>query len=128
MNWITSKKHSYQQIDEVGNIFQKRGGVQSKACQVCKAVFKATTKKVPIKQFRDSYKCKDCEFKSTNKETVLDHLLTTTHKFDRSREEHIVGYNTTLEGILSKITLIKTKDVVTDVEILCEKCYDIQKS
>ena len=51
-----------QQIDDVGNIYQKSGGVIPKACQKCKKPFDAKVNKVPLKQKIPFYKYEDCKY------------------------------------------------------------------
>ena len=115
---ISSRPEGFQ-IDTVGNIVQESGGVNPKACQKCKVEFKSKPIQKPIKQDISIYKCRNCDFESSNPNDVLDHKLEKeNHKIKKKKKERIVGYNTILEGTLSQIT--KTDD---DIEILCSGCY-----
>jgi len=110
-----------QQIDKVGNIYQKSGGVKPKACQKCKKEFNAKVKSTPITQSVPYYKC-DCDFKTSDPTEAFDHKLTTDHTISRTAKSRIVNYINTLEGLKANITKTYTKDEVTDVIILCDKC------
>jgi len=124
LNWkfvtlkgIESKDPTSFQMDEVGNILQHSGGINPKACQLCKVKFKAKIVKSIKQQKVPSYNCEDCEFEHGNPINALDHKIETDHKVKKEIKERSVGSDNELAGILSYIT--KTKD---DVIILCGKC------
>jgi len=107
-----------EQIDEVGNIYQKQGGVIPKACQKCKKEFKSEVKEFPIKQKVPYYKCKDCDFENAGGDVALDHKIQNIdHNIKKITKDRIVGVDRKIIGIVSYVT--KTKD---DVLILCGDC------
>ena len=107
-----------EQIDTVGNIYQKGGGVIPKACQKCEKEFDAILKQEPIKQEVPFYKCKDCDFKDPSANKALDHkLLEENHKLKKTKEERIVGFKTQLVGRKANIIISEN-----DVLILCNDC------
>lgn len=106
------------QEDEVGNILQIGGAVVPKSCQQCKKEFKSEVVSQEIKQDIPSYKCDFCNFDGNTGDEAFNHTLDfPTHKISRTTKYRIVGYNNTLQGILSYV--IKTED---DVKILCGEC------
>ncbi len=119
MNWTTkaNKLKAEYQEDEVGNILQRAGGVQPKACQKCKKKFESKITKQEIKQNVSYYACKECNFTSGNSDGGLDHMIETSHKLTKKRKNKIVGYDNIVSGVISYIT--KTED---DVLILCGDC------
>ena len=120
MNWVFDKINPNKQIDEVGNVVQLRGGVNPVACQKCKTKFTSDIVKVPIEQNVKSYKCTECTFISNGFFDAEEHTSETGHKTKSNIRKRIVGYNTTLVGVLPKIT--KTQD---DVIIECGGCFGI---
>lgn len=115
---LTKVKDYNQQVDEVGNILQKGGGVKPKACQNCKVefnskveLFKKTTK-VPF------YKCDECDMEFGSSEGALDHKIQTNHKLKKELKEKVVGLEKKVTGKIAKIQ--KTDD---DCLILCGDCF-----
>lgn len=108
---------SFEQKDEVGNIYQKKGGVIPKACQKCGKKFYSEIKNIPITQSVPFYKCKNCSFENAGGDSALDHKITTDHEIKKISKDRIVGYNSIIEG--SKSNIIKSKN---DVIILCDEC------
>ena len=133
MNWknVTVKKYVTEnnksvlkdvinfnkQIDEVGNIVQHTGGVQTKACQKCRREFESKIIKVEIKQRVSYYDCTECNFSSANSNGGLDHMIETTHKLTKTSKNKVMGYDNIIQGVISHIT--KTDD---DMIILCGDC------
>lgn len=116
--------HSEMQIDDVGNIYQKQGGVNPKACQKCKTVFKTETKKEPIIKPVTEYKCGDCEYHNFGADGAFTHMMDTKHNINKKITDKIVNYRIISTGNkpnIRKITDEKTKEV-TDVTILCDDC------
>jgi len=106
-----------EQIDEVGNIYQRSGGVIPKACQKCKTEFKSTIKIVPQTQKVPIYFCEECDFSNAGTSIALDHKIDTNHKLKKSFKDRIVSYSNIIEGSFPKITQLKD-----DCLILCQKC------
>ncbi len=106
-----------EQIDTVGNIYQKSGAVIPKACQNCKKEFKSEVESKPITQKVPRYKCSECDFENFGGGAALDHLITTKHKIGKVFTDRVVNYERTIVGLRSHIT--KTKD---DILILCDAC------
>jgi len=122
MNWTTIEGE--KQIDTVGNIFQKKGGVNPKACQKCKKEFKSEIKtiekisKVPV------FQCKECAFNKSSGESALEHMLETSHKLSKVTKDIVNGYEKIIEGTsLPYINLEKNNlNEVIDISILCGVC------
>jgi len=107
-----------EQIDTVGNIYQKSGGVIPKACQKCKEEFKSEVRDDALTQPVPGYKCESCTFESAAGDSALDHKLEhIDHNIKKIRKERIVSIERHLFGRMSYIE--KTQN---DVIILCEKC------
>jgi len=106
-----------QQIDEVGNIYQKSGAVIAKACQKCGKEFDYTPTMVERKAPVPIYKCTACSFTNGSGDAAFDHKLTTDHKVVKTTVERVVAIEKKLLGSLAHIT--KTED---DVIILCGEC------
>ncbi len=128
MNWsyctpegkIIDKNLHNLQVDEVGNILTKTGGLRVKACQECKNEFIPKTFKDEMRQDVNGFKCKECEFETLNSPDALTHLLKEkTHDFDVKTESRVVGYNITLHDY----AIIEKKD--DDYTILCKSCNDL---
>lgn len=108
------------QMDEKGNILQKSGAVIPKACQNCGDVFRTDSVEDEIRQEINSYKCKDCEFKSISADEALKHTINEKkHELEIVEDSKVVGVRTTLEGVIPIVS--KTKD---DVFVLCRGCHD----
>ena len=120
MKWTFLKGVTNMQVDTVGNIVQKAGGVIPKACQKCKKEFTGKIESVPIKQKVPFYKCTDCEFISSSGDAAFDHKILTDHKLSKIVKDRIVGTENKIIGNFAKIS--KTKN---DVIILCDDCYGI---
>ena len=71
--------NAFEQIDTVGNVYQKGGGVIPKACQKCKKEFKSEIIETPVTQKVPYFKCKDCGFENAGSNAALDHLILTKH-------------------------------------------------
>ena len=107
-----------EQIDEVGNIYQRSGGVIPKACQKCKKEFDAILKDEPVKQEVPFYKCKNCDFENSSPIKALDHkLLKENHKIKKTKKERIIDIKTCLVGRKANIRILED-----DVLILCDDC------
>ena len=107
-----------EQIDTVGNIYQKSGGVIPKACQVCKKEFTSVIESIPIKETVPFYSCQDCNFENAGGEATLDHkLLNSDHQIKKITKDRIVTYKNIIKGRKANITL--TDD---DAIILCDDC------
>jgi len=106
------------QEDEQGNIYQKRGGVQAKACQKCGVELGGTVKDYPLIQKYPLYKCTVCDYKKPGADNALDHIaLNKEHTMSKVGEERIVGHKRISEGNIAQVTI--TED---DVIIRCPKC------
>ena len=112
-----SENPTWYQIDTVGNIVQRMGGIVPKACQKCKEPFKSENKDIPIKKSRKVYKCQECDFINTSAEAAFDHKLEKDHKFKKESVDVITNVKRISVGIIPRIT--KTED---DVIILCNNC------
>ena len=109
-----------EQIDKVGNIYQKSGAIIPKACQNCKQKFKSEIKEFPITQKVPFYKCNDCDFENASGDATLEHKITNmNHNIKKITKDRIVGVDKKIIGIIPRIT--KTDD---DVIILCDDCSD----
>lgn len=108
-----------EQMDTVGNIYQKSGGVIPKACQKCKKEFNAVIKEEPIIQQVPIYKCKECDFENDSGDATLDHKILTDHKIKKISKSRLVSYKRTLEGLKANIRPTKN-----DCIILCDECLD----
>jgi len=98
-NGKTSKRPTKFQIDLVGNIVQHAGGVQPRACQKCKTVFKSNVVKVPINQPIVFYTCKNCDFKSLSTDDWFFHKEDNPkHKINRTTKDRLVGNKLILKG------------------------------
>lgn len=107
-----------EQIDTVGNIYQKSGAVIPKACQTCKQEFWSEVKERPLTQSVPGYKCEDCKFEASAGDAAFEHKITNIdHNLKKIKKERIVTIERYLFGRLAYIR--KTED---DVFILCEKC------
>lgn len=111
-----------EQIDEVGNIYQKSGGVVPKACQKCKKEFTAKIKSTPITQDIPLYIC-SCNYETGDPTEAFDHKLLTSHSIKRTVKSRIVTNVNILEGQKANIKEIYTDDKVSDVIILCDACF-----
>lgn len=124
-DWQLRKNHPDEQIDGVGNVYQKAGGVIPKACQKCKKEFNNPIESIPLKQSIPLYECTKCSFKNNGAPGAMEHMLDEpTHKIIKKSEERIVGYQNIITGIKPVITKSVEGNDVTDVEILCEICYE----
>lgn len=120
MNWInkTGKDHKEFQEDEVGNQFQKQGGVKPKACQKCKKEFKSEIVDSPVIQKVNHFECMNCDYRSSTGEGMLFHLKDfPKHEYNKVSKDRVIKIEKTLSGVLPYIT--KTED---DVIILCGVC------
>jgi len=109
-----------EQIDSVGNIYQKTGGVLPKACQKCKKKFNSKIEELPITQDVGYFQCNDCEFGNGSGEAMLMHLqIKTKHSFKRTIVKRVVKTERISTGRTPYIT--KLED---DVLILCGECRD----
>jgi len=121
MEWEILEKNGRptdEQVDTVGNIYQKTGGVIPKACQKCKTEFHSEVKEIPLTQPVPGYKCESCTFESSAGDAALDHKLEhIDHNIKKIRKERIVSIERHLVGTLSYIE--KTQ---SDILILCAKC------
>jgi len=107
-----------EQIDIVGNIYQKSGAVIPKACQKCEKEFDAIIKHDPVKQDVPIYKCEDCDFKDVSPIKALDHKLEKDdHKIKKDKEERIVDITSQLVGRKANITILEN-----DILIICDDC------
>jgi len=116
-----------KQIDEVGNIYQKGGGVNPKACQKCHQDFNAPTKKIALKQNVPFYRCNDCEFKNHGSTAAMHHMLSSKHKIIKESKEKIVGYENIIVGAKAMIDKVFKNGEVVDVNILCADCYNLER-
>ncbi len=112
-----------QQEDEVGNIYQKSGGVRPKACQKCKKEFDAKVIKKPIEQKVPFYKCKDCEYETGDPTDAFDHKVDLEHKISRESKDRIVKWLNILDGQKANIKEIFDDSKLIDIEILCDRCH-----
>lgn len=109
-----------EQIDEVGNIYQKSGAVIPKACQNCKEDFKSEIKDFPITQDVPIYTCNDCDFEGVSGDSALSHIIEyPDHKLNKSIKERVIGIDKKAIGSVARIK--KTED---DIIILCDKCLN----
>jgi len=115
-----------QQIDEVGNIFQKSGGVNPKACQKCHQEFDAPTRRIPLKQTVPDFSCVDCSFKSTGAVGAIMHFQEhPDHKISQKSTEKIVGYENIIVGAKVMVDKVYEDGKVVDVNILCADCFNL---
>lgn len=112
-----------QQIDDVGNIYQKSGAVVPKACQKCKKPFDAKVKSVPLKQNVPFYSCDDCSFKTGDPTEAFDHKVVLEHKISRKAKYRIIRWDNTLDGQKANIKEVFDDDDLVDIEILCDNCH-----
>jgi len=118
MEWKTI--NSFEQIDTVGNIYQKQGGVIPKACQKCKKKFDSKVKEIPIFKYVVSFSCKDCKLNSGIGQEIMEHNIEhPKHKLKKIKTKRLVQVEKQLVG--NKSNIEKTKD---DVIILCDECLD----
>jgi len=115
-----------KQIDEVGNIYQKGGGVNPKACQKCHQEFNAPTKKIALVQDTPSYTCSDCSFKNDGSQKAMDHMITTKHKIIKKLVPRTVGYENIIVGPKVMVDKIYKDGEVVDVNILCADCFNLE--
>ena len=107
-----------RQIDELGNIYQKTGGVNPVACQKCKKKFNAKPEQEKIEEDMPLYKCKNCKFEGNTGDQAFDHTLEKkNHLIKKTTTKRLVGYNTILKGIKPRITITEE-----EVVIVCDKC------
>lgn len=107
-----------EQIDKVGNIYQKNGGVIPKACQKCKKKFTGKFKTFPVTEAVPYYKCKDCNFENAGGDSALEHKLEKIdHSIKKITKDRIVTVEKKIVGSIARIT--KLED---DVIILCDVC------
>ncbi len=112
-------KDPNKQIDTVGNIVQKQGAIQPKACQKCKKEFTSKIESKPITQSVPFYKCENCEFENAGGDAALDHKITTDHKIKKITKDRLAKVDKIITGRIAHIK--KTK---TDVKILCGDCNE----
>ena len=111
------------QIDEVGNIYQRAGGVIPKACQKCKTEFNAKIKSTPLTQTVGMYTC-SCKFKTGDPTEAFDHQLATDHVLKKDVKHKTVSYINILEGLKANIRKVSKDSEVIDIIILCDNCVD----
>jgi len=120
--WTILKRE--EQKDEVGNIYQKSGGVKPNACQKCKKKFDAKVIKKPIEQKIPFYKCKDCEYTTGDPTDAFDHKLESEHEIIRESKDKIIKWVNILDGSKANIKKIYDDDnELVDIEILCDRCH-----
>jgi hypothetical protein len=115
-----SKVPTNFQLDGVGNIVQRNGGVNPKACQVCKEEFKSEIKKKELTTSYPSYVCNTCDFHSAEPDKAFDHKLETDHKISKKSKVRVAGYENISTG---KQAHIKFTD--NDCIITCGECAGI---
>ncbi len=125
---LKNKRSTDQQIDDVGNIYQKSGGVVPKACQKCHQEFDAPTKQIPLKQTVPDFSCVDCDFKSTGAVGAIIHFQEhPDHKISKKSVEKTVGYENIIIGPKVMVEKIYKDNEVVDVNILCSNCFKLSK-
>lgn len=108
------------QVDEVKNILQQSGAVQTKACQNCGNEFLTKVIIDEVRQEIRGYTCDDCDFHSNLGDEALSHTIENKdHVLNIKEESRIVGYKNTLDG--SAIVTFTKHDCI----ILCNNCNDI---
>ena len=118
MKWKFLKGITNMQVDEVGNILQRAGGVIPMACQKCKKKFNSKIEEIPVKQDVPFYKCKNCKFENASGDSALDHKLEfSNHDIKKIKKQRIITTKKIITGDFSHI--FKTKN---DIVILCGKC------
>ena len=113
-----------QQIDDVGNIYQKSGGVIPKACQKCKKPFDAKVNRVPLKQKIPFYKCEDCKYETGDPTEAFDHKVVLEHNISRKGKYRIIRWDNTLDGQKANVKEVFDNDSLVDIEILCDRCHN----
>jgi len=109
-----------EQIDKVGNVYQKAGGVIPKACQNCEVEFEAKLVNQNIVKDVPVYQCSTCKQSNPSGEWAFNHTLEyKDHVLKRIIQKKIVGVNITLKGNVAQIHKLKN-----DIIILCEKCIE----
>jgi hypothetical protein len=122
MKWTTklNKFKAEYQEDESGNILQRGGGVQPKACQNCSFIFDVKPTLKPKERKVQNYTCGDCDFENIGVNVALEHkMLNSDHKIIIKEETKIIGYNKIIEGNVPVI-----KKIENDVIIICSDCND----
>lgn len=107
-----------EQVDEVGNIYQKQGGVIPKACQKCKKEFKSSIEDFPITQKVPFYSCSECKFENASGDAALDHKLENVkHNIKKITKNRVISIEKRIVGIISYITQTDNNCI-----ILCQRC------
>ncbi len=123
---LKNKRPTDKQIDELGNIYQKAGGVNPKACQKCHQVFNAPTERIPLKQTVPDFSCTDCNDKIDGAVSAIIHFQEhSDHKISKKSTEKIVGYENIIVGPKVMVDKIYKDGEVVDVNILCSNCFDL---
>ncbi len=123
MDWEITKHE--QQIDSVGNIYQKEGAVIPKACQKCEIPFDAPIGSTELKQSVPNFTCKDCSFENNGAAAAMEHLIENSdHKILKKSKEKTVGFDNIITGNKSIITKLYEDDEVVDIKIECVNCHD----
>jgi len=108
------------QIDEIGNIYQRQGGIIPKACQKCKKEFISEIREFPVTQKIPFYKCEDCDFENPSGDATLGHKIENMdHDIKKTVKDRIVTIEKRLVG--NKANVKKTEN---DVIILCDNCLN----
>jgi len=121
----TKVKIKDKQIDEVGNVLQKNGGIEPKACQKCKKKFVQKITSVEKKSKIPTYKCTECNFIKPSPDQALDHMIITKHTLKKSTIDVITGIDRIIKGkLIPHIKFIKKGSKIIEVLILCRGCSD----
>jgi len=115
-----------KQVDDLGNVYQKSGGVNPKACQKCKKEFISEIVNVEKVTKVPWYNCEDCNFNSPSGDASLEHMWMTKHKIKKATKDHVSSIDHKITGdLIPNITIIKNKlGEPIEVEILCRRCLN----